>query len=329
MCQETQVTQHVELVGVQHHSEVIGHQIAGPAVVGAVAPAAVGAVAPAFVGAVAPAVVGAVAGPVVAPALAAPIPARAIPAGLVGTIDPRFAAAQRQFGLVLPEAGVETPASTIKLQAAPVGQHQFTTLVKREADADAEPEADADAEAHLLLGAAPVALGHAPVAIAPRCGVQVERVCNKVPVQVPRTVQVPKCVPVPKTHCVDTTRVVAGPPACKDVPRKVCHPVAKQVPFEVPVQQCKQVPSQACHDVPHKVARQVCKTAYVAALDVTTAVAHHGHHAHHGYAHHGHHAVAVPAVVEHVAAPAPVSASGNVVHHGPGATSYQHIQMGH
>ena len=316
MCQETQVTQHVELVGVQHHSEVIGHQVAAPAVVGAVAAPVIAA----------PAVVGAVAGPVAAPALAAAVPARAIPAGLVGVIDPRFAAAQRQFGLVLPEEGVETPASTIKLQAAPVGQHQFTTLVKREADADAEPEADADAEPHLLLGSAPIAVGHAPVAIAPRCEVKVERVCNKVPVQVPRSVQVPKCVPVPKTHCVDTTRVVAGPPACKDVPRKVCQPVAKQVPFEVPVQQCKQVPSQACHDVPHKVARQVCKTAYVAALDVTTAVAHHGHH---GYAHHGHHAVAVPAVVEHVAAPAPVSASGNVVHHGPGATSYQHIQMGH
>merc|ERR1712152_45692 len=47
VCQETRVAQQVQLVGVQQHAEVIGHQVAAPAVVGA-APAVVGAAAPAL-----------------------------------------------------------------------------------------------------------------------------------------------------------------------------------------------------------------------------------------------------------------------------------------
>ena len=195
-------------------------------------------------------------------------------------------AAQAQFGLpagVLPGPGAF---------AVPAAGH---VIVKRAPESEPESEAEADAEARdgkqLLLsrlGAAPVGpapvavgpvVGPAPVAVGPpACHVEVQRQCRDVPVQVPRTVQVPKCVPVPKTHCVPTTKVVAGPPACHDEPRQVCNPVSRQVPFEVPVEKCTPVPEQICKEVPHKSARQVCKTAY------------HGHYGYgHGYGYGKHH----------------------------------------
>merc|ERR1712203_1151086 len=204
--------------------------VAAPAVVGAVAgPAVVGA-APAVVGA-APAVVGAA-----APAL-----------------DARFLAAQAQFGL--PAGALPAPGAF----AVPAAGH---VIAKRDPESEADAEAR-DGKSLLLsrLGAAPVA----PAAVAvgpPACRVEVERRCRDVPVSVPRAVEVPKCVPVPKTHCVPTTKVVPGPPACHDEPRQVCNPVSRQVPFEVPVEKCEPVPETLCKDVPHKSARQVCKTAY-------------------------------------------------------------------
>lgn len=253
VCHETRVAQHVELVGVQQHAELIGHQVAAPALVGGVA-------APALLGGVA------------APALA----------GIAGhgVVDTRFLAAQRQFaGPFAFGAGPVPAPGAFALGGVPVAGLPAHGIVKR--DAESEPESEARDGKQLLLsrlgaapivGPAPFAAAPAAVAIAPRCEVKVERVCRKVPVQVPRTVEVPKCVQVPRTECVATTRVVAGPPACHDEPRQVCNPVSKQVPFEVPVEQCHPVASQVCKDVPHKAARQVCKTGYV-----------HGHGYGHGY----------------------------------------------
>ena len=158
-------------------------------------------------------------------------------------------------------------------------------VAKREAEA--EPEAREDRS--LLLGgllpaAGPVQIAAVPraVAIAPLCEVKVERQCRKVPVQVPRAIQVPKCASVPRTHCVDTTKVVPGPPACHDEPRQVCNPVERQVPFEVPVEKCTPVASQVCKDVPHKAARQVCKTGYAHGPGYEYGYGtHHGHGYHH------------------------------------------------
>merc|ERR1712038_617571 len=253
VCQETRVAQHTELVGVEQHANIIGHQVAA-----------------------APAVVGAVAGPGLGGVVGA------------GVVDARFLRAQAQFAGALPAPGA------FALGAAPVAGLPEHVIAKRESDPESEAEADSEARdgkslllsrlgAGPVVGPAPVAVGPvvgpAPVAVGPpACHVEVQRQCRDVPVQVPRTVQVPKCVPVPKPHCVPTTKVVAGPPACHDEPRQVCNPVSRQVPFEVPVEKCTPVPEQICKEVPHKSARQVCKTAY------------HGHYGYgHGYGYGKHH----------------------------------------
>ena len=88
----------------------------------------------------------------------------------------------------------------------------------------------------------------------------------------------------PKTHCVPTTKVVPGPPACHDEPRQVCNPVSRQVPFEVPVEKCHPVSEQICKDVPHKAARQVCETGYAGGYGYGYELGH-GH----GYGGYGYH----------------------------------------